>query len=71
MAERTGAVERTFFEQQRAIAGWMIGFLVIGMAITALYPTVRGNPQLATLHEGYPKALRSLCGTSDMTTGPG
>lgn len=39
--------------------------------MAALFPTIRGNPQLATLHETYPRALRSLFDITDLTTGIG
>jgi ABC-2 type transport system permease protein len=63
--------ERTVHEQRRSLYGWSAGLFTLALIMTALYPTVRGNPQLATLHETYPKALRSLFGINDMTTGVG
>jgi ABC-2 type transport system permease protein len=36
-----------------------------------MYPTIRGNRQLVTLHETYPKALRSLFGINDLASGTG
>jgi ABC-2 type transport system permease protein len=39
--------------------------------MTAMYPTIRGNRQLVTLHETYPKALRSLFGINDLASGTG
>ena len=70
-AELHSVFERTFHEQRRSLYGWSVGLFALGLIMTALYPTIRGNPQLATLHETYPRALRSLFGISDMTTGVG
>lgn len=63
--------ERSFHEQLRSLVAWFIGLFALGILMTAIFPTIRGNPQLANLHETYPKALRSLFGISDMTTGIG
>jgi beta-exotoxin I transport system permease protein len=70
-AELHSVFERTFHEQRRALYGWGAGMFLLALTITSLYPTIRGNPQLATLHETYPKALRSLFGITDLTTGVG
>lgn len=63
--------ERTFHEQRRALVGWVASLVLLALAMTALYPTIRGNKQLVTLHETYPKALRSLFGISDLASGVG
>jgi ABC-2 type transport system permease protein len=63
--------ERTFHEQRRALIGWTCSLALLALIMTALYPTIRGNKQLVTLHETYPKALRSLFGISDLATGTG
>lgn len=63
--------ERTFHEHRRSLFVWSTSLFVLAVVMAALYPTVRNNPQLATLHETYPKALRSLFGISDLTTGVG
>jgi ABC-2 type transport system permease protein len=63
--------ERTFHEHRRSVLVWSAGLFVLAVVMAALYPTIRDNPQLATLHETYPKALRSLFGISDLTTGIG
>src|SRR5579872_5786379 len=63
--------ERTVHEHRRSLAVWSAGLFTLAVVMAALYPTVRGNPQLATLHETYPKALRSLFGITDLTTGVG
>ncbi len=63
--------ERTFHEQRRALVGWTASLVLLALAMTAMYPTIRGNQQLVTLHETYPKALRSLFGISDLASGVG
>lgn len=63
--------ERTLHEHRRSLLVWSSSLFVLAVIMAALYPTIRDNPQLATLHETYPKALRSLFGITDMTTGIG
>lgn len=63
--------ERALHEQRRALIGWSASLVAFALTMTAMYPTIRGNPQLATLHETYPRALRSLFGITDLTTGVG
>lgn len=63
--------ERTFHEHRRSILVWSAGLFALAAVMAGLYPTIRDNPQLATLHETYPKALRSLFGITDLTTGVG
>ena len=63
--------ERALHEQRRALYGWSAGLALLALLMAALYPTVRDNPGLATLHESYPEALRSLFGIADLTTGTG
>lgn len=63
--------ERTLQEHRRSVFVWSASLFLLAVTMAALYPTVRDNPQLATLHETYPKALRSLFGITDLTTGVG
>ena len=63
--------ERSVHEQRRSLYSWGAGMFALALLMVSLYPTVRDNPQLSTLHESYPKALRSLFGISDLTTGTG
>lgn len=63
--------ERAVHEGLRALIGWTASLMLLALAMTALYPTIRGNRQLATLHDTYPKALRSLFGIQDLTSGVG
>jgi beta-exotoxin I transport system permease protein len=63
--------ERTFHEQRRALVGWTASLVILALIMVAMYPTIRGNKQLVTLHETYPKALRSLFGISDLASGTG
>lgn len=63
--------ERSVHEHRRSLTVWSAGLFVLALTMAALYPAVRSNPQLATLKETYPKALRSLFGITDLTTGIG
>ena len=63
--------ERTFHEQRRSLMVWTAGLFVLAVTMAALYPTIRGNRELSNLYESYPKALRSLFGIADLTTGIG
>ncbi len=59
------------FEQRHSLYGWGSGLFALALLMCLLYPTVRSNPALATLHETYPKALRSLFGITNLATGTG
>ncbi len=63
--------ERTIHERRRSLTMWAVGMFTLALVMTGLYPTIRGNPQLAKLHDTYPEALRSLFGITDLTTGIG
>lgn len=63
--------ERSLHEHRRSLSAWAGGLFALSLIMAALYPTVRDNPQLSNLHESYPKALRSLFGITDLTTGVG
>lgn len=70
---RPGAVlhsvfERSVHEHGRSLAAWTLGCLALGLVMTAVYPAVRDNPQIAQLHETYPKALRALFDLEDLAT---
>lgn len=60
--------ERSVREQARSLASWTLGLLVLALALTAVFPTIRGNPALAHLHESYPKALQALFDVSDLSS---
>jgi ABC-2 type transport system permease protein len=63
--------ERAFAEQRRSLIGWSLGLFCLAVVMTAIYPTVRGNPLISRIHEIYPKAFLSMFGITDMTTGAG
>ena len=63
--------ERTVHEQRRSLYGWSAGLTSLALLMAAMYPTVRGNPELSHLRESYPPALRSLFGITDLTSGVG
>lgn len=63
--------ERTVHEQGRSLSSWTVSLFALSFGLMALFPTIRANPQLARLHETYPKALRSLFDLSDLTTAVG
>ena len=70
-AELHSVFERAFHEQRRALLGWLGGLAGIAVMMLAIYPTVRDNPQMSKLIESYPKALRTMFGISDYTSGAG
>lgn len=70
-AARPSLFGRGLHEQARSLVAWTLGLFALGLAMTALYPTVRDNPQLAHLEESYPPALRSLFALSDLTSAVG
>lgn len=63
--------ERAVHEQARSLSSWTVSLFALSLVMTAMFPTIRGNPELARLHETYPKALRSLFDISDLTTAVG
>jgi len=62
---------RTFREEGHALVGWVVGLVLYGATMLAMYPTVRGNKDFAKLLDSYPKALKTLFAITDYTSGPG
>lgn len=58
-------------EHARALWSWALALAGLGLALTAVFPAIRDNRQLATLEQSYPPALRSLFDLSELTTGTG
>lgn len=63
--------QRDLHEHRRALTAWGLGCLALALTMTALYPAVRGNPELARLHDSYPEALRALFDIGDLTSAVG
>lgn len=70
-AQLHSVFERSFHDHRRTLFGWAAGLVGLAVVMLSLYPTVRGNQEMAKLIESYPKAFRTLFGLSDYTTGPG
>ncbi len=70
-AELHSVFERAFHEERRALLGWVGGLAALAVVMLAIYPTVRDNQQISKLIEAYPKALRTMFGISDYTSGAG
>jgi ABC-2 type transport system permease protein len=63
--------ERSLFEERRALVAWTLGLFTYAFVMTAIFPTIRDNPALKTIHSAYPEVLRSLFAIGDMATGVG
>jgi ABC-2 type transport system permease protein len=50
----------TLRETRRSLAWWSLGLVGLTAMITAVYPSVRDNPQLNQLSQDYPEALKAF-----------
>lgn len=58
-------------DQRRGLVGWSIGFALLVMLMSALWPSIRDMPDLDEFLANYPEAMRSLFGIESITTGAG
>jgi ABC-2 type transport system permease protein len=58
-------------DQRRALFGWGVGVLLLVVLEAALWPSVRGMPDLQQFLAGYPEAMRQLFNLEDFGTGTG
>lgn len=58
-------------DQRRGIVGWSIGIVALVAVMAALWPSIRGMPNLDEFLEGYPEALRELFAIDALSTGAG
>lgn len=67
-------LRRNLLDSRRALAWWSLGLIGYVSLIAAVWPVVRDNPALKTLHETYPdafKAFVSFGGEFDFSTAAG
>ncbi len=64
-------LHRALHEHRRSVLAWSSSLFTLVVMVAAVFPTIRGNQQIVKLYDNYPKALRSLFGITDLTTGPG
>jgi ABC-2 type transport system permease protein len=65
---------KTLADARRALFWWSAGLVGMVTLMVAVFPTVRDNPELTTLVEDYPEALRAFIafgGDVDYTSGAG
>ncbi|ROR90860.1 ABC-2 type transport system permease protein [Nocardioides aurantiacus] len=58
-------------DQRWALLGWGTGLVLLVLAESSVWPTIRDMPDLDRLLEGYPRALEELFDLSAMTTATG
>lgn len=56
---------------RRGLLGWGIGFAVLVMLMSALWPSIRDMPDLDEFLANYPEAMRSLFDIESIATGAG
>jgi beta-exotoxin I transport system permease protein len=63
--------ERTLHDERRSLVAWCVGLVVYTSYLVAVFPTVRGNPDMQRIAEEFPESLRQMLFMRDFTTGPG
>lgn len=59
------AFAKTLRDARRAIAWWSLGLIAMSALMTAVYPSVRDNPDLNKMVEDYPDAFKAFLGLGD------
>lgn len=62
---------KSLHDQRRTLAGWGIGLALLVLLESALWPSIRNMPDLATFLNNYPEAMRRLFNLQDFGTGTG
>jgi ABC-2 type transport system permease protein len=62
---------KTLRDQRRGLLGWGIGVVFLVAAIGAIWPSIRGMPNLGEFVANYPEALKRLFSLDAITTGSG
>ena len=65
---------KTLRDARRALVWWSLGLVGMAVLMTAVYPTIRDNPELDKLVDQYPEALKAFIGFGggiDYATGAG
>jgi ABC-2 type transport system permease protein len=71
---RRNVFAKTLADMRRALVWWSAGLVGMVALMVAVFPTVRDNPQLNTLVQDYPEALKAFIafgGDLDYTSGAG
>jgi ABC-2 type transport system permease protein len=58
-------------DQRRALLGWGIGVVLLVAIMAALWPSIRGIPDVDKFIASYPEGLRKLFNIQSMTSGTG
>ena len=67
-------MRRAFRDHERGLLAYVVGFVLLIVAVGSVYPTVRSNTSYAELVKQYPKELLALFGAkegSDLSSAPG
>jgi ABC-2 type transport system permease protein len=65
-------VHKTLRDWRRAAVGWGVGLAAFALIYLAFWVSIRNSPDLLKLKtEAMPKAMQTMVGISDMTTGTG
>jgi ABC-2 type transport system permease protein len=70
----TEVLRRGLSDHRRSLLGWCGGIAVYILLLAAIFPSIKGSPELSDLLENYPEALKSLFGLTgavDITRGAG
>jgi ABC-2 type transport system permease protein len=67
-------LSKTLWDRRRSFAWWTLGLVGLVALMTAVYPTIRDNPEMNRLVDEYPEALKAFIafgGAVDYTSGAG
>ena len=70
-AKLRSVFRRALHAERRALFGWSAGMATYAFVMTAMFPTIRSNPQITNLYRSYPEALRAMFSMQDLSTGSG
>lgn len=62
---------KSLWDQRRGLVGWSIGLVVLVLVEAALWPSIKGMPDLNEFIQSYPEPLRELFNLQDFGTGLG
>jgi ABC-2 type transport system permease protein len=62
---------KTLRDLRRVTIGWSIGITLLVVTMAAIYPSIRGMPNIEELLANYPQAMQELFDIQAITTGAG
>lgn len=62
---------KTLGDRRRSLAWWGASMALMGVAMVAMYPSIRGMPNLDEFLKNYPEAMRKFFALRDISSGPG